>query len=583
MLQLLTVRNLALVEFAQLEPGPGLTVLTGETGAGKSVLVSALGLIVGGRASADAIRSGADEAEVEALFSVPPSGTLHRRLEAAGIAHEGELLVRRTVGSRSRAYLNGRLATVSMLQDILRGVVELTSQHEHVALLDSETHIDLLDRWAGALPSSKKVAYHYGEVEGYRRLLASIDEDEATRVQREDFLRFALDELIQLDPQLGETEALEVERERLRRCEELQEGLHQALIRLGGDEGVESSVVEALGGAQSRLERLAGIDPELAPLAETAARLLAEADELTREVRGMTRRGETDPERLTQVEDRLDALRRLQRKYGGSEDAVLAARRRMEEELDQIEHEDVRRTDLLAALEAEQAALREAARELSGIRRARAPALAQAIGKELKDLHMADGRLEFELIGLSEPGPGGQEAVELRFSAHSGEPLRPLRKVASGGELSRLMLAIKQVQSEGSEVAVQVFDEVDAGLGGGAAEALGAKLQAASQAGQVLCITHLAQVAARAHTQILVEKRKEGERVTTGVRRLEREARVEELARMLGAKVTSKSRSLAKELLLRAQMPQSAEEPDEAALGGGSRVRRGRSKRTSTR
>jgi DNA repair protein RecN (Recombination protein N) len=555
MLQLLTVRNLALVDSVQLELGPGLTILTGETGAGKSVLMSALSLVLGGRASSESVRAGAGEAEVEALFEVRPGGLLDERLEAVGIEHDGELVVRRVVqGNRSRAFVNGRLATVGMLQDILRGAVEVTSQHENVALLEPDRHVTLLDRWAGTVGLRQRVAVHHGEVQGYRRLLASLDEDDAARAQREDFLRYALEELRALDPQPGETDALQRERERLRRSEELRTGLAEAELALCGGDADEASALGLFGRAQARLERLAEIGEPFSEVAETAARLGAELDELVRGVQALARRVDEDPGRLDEVEERLDALRRLQRKYGGSEEAVEAARRRMEEELDHIEHEDVRRADLQSALEAERRALQEHAARLTEARTQAAPRLAAAIREHLGALHMADCQLEFSVAPLPEPGPRGAESVELTFAAHATEPLRPLRKIASGGELSRLLLALKRVETEDEGVVLQAFDEVDAGLGGDAAEALGAMLQAVSQRGQVLCITHLPQVAARADAHCKVEKATRGGRVVTDVRQLDASARVEELARMLGAKVTPKSRSLAKELLERASV-----------------------------
>lgn len=556
---MLSVRHLALVDQLQLDLEPGLNVLTGETGAGKSILINALSLVLGGRASADIVQQGADQAVVEALFVVHPEGELAGRLEAAGISvPDGELLVRRTVGGgRGRVHLNGQLATVAMLQDVLRGVVDITSQHEHVSLLESERHLDLLDRWGEHLQLRAKVEQAHAAVARLQAERRDIDADESVRAQREDYLRFAIDELRQLDPSSGELEELEREREILKHRDRILSARAEAEALLYGDEG---SSVETMGAALRALTAVSEHDPQSRAWAGWMERSIAEMEELVRELRSGLEAPD-DPGRLDEVEERVHALRKVARKHGGTIEGALQALQAMERELETMEGRDARRDALQAELTEAARVHQEVAKALSGARARSARRFAAALERELQELGMGGTRLAFALRPLDEPGPRGAESVELMASTNPGEPERPLRRVASGGELSRLLLAIKQVQAERGGIQTFVFDEVDTGIGGKVADVLGEKLREVAERGQVLCVTHLAQVAAHAETHFVVEKSTTNKRTRSSVRRLAPEGRVDELARMLGS-TTAKGVSLAEELMAGAARRRAGARPD---------------------
>jgi DNA repair protein RecN (Recombination protein N) len=564
MLTHLSIQNLALVERIELTMGPGLNVLTGETGAGKSVLVGALSMILGGRAQTDVIRTGADEAIVEALFEVPSGSPLARRLAEAGVeAPDGALVVRRTISrsGRGRVLLNGQMATVGMLAAVLRGAVDLTSQHEHVTLLDPDQHLDIVDAYGGHGGLREAVAEAHAEVQGYRAALEGLELDEAEKARREDYLRFALDEIQAVAPTPGEAEGLEAERKRLRSSHDLVEGVQRAESTLYSEEG---AVVDAVGRVQRELVRLAQLDDRLGGLSASASSVLAELEDLARGLSRYQAGLEAEPGRLDAVEERLEQLRRLSRKYGGSLEAVVKAQAEMAVELDTLEHDEARRADLSAALEVALARRAQAAVVLTAAREKAIRGLAKAIQRELADLSMGGTRVEVQLSPLVEPGPRGAEGAELLISPNPGEPLRPMRKSASGGELSRILLAIKQVLADTTPVGTYVFDEIDTGIGGKVAEVLGAKLKAVARGTQVLAVTHLPQVAAYADLHFQVVKGEEGGRTVTRVHPLAEPERIEELARMLGGvRITERTRGLAQELRGRGSgaIPSHAEVP----------------------
>lgn len=556
MLRTLSVANLALVERIELDLGPGLNVLTGETGAGKSILVGALSLVLGGRAQADAIRAGAPEAVVEALLSFGPRHRLAEQLEAYGVeADGGELVVRRVVSrhGRSRVLLNGQLATVSMLQSVLRGGVDLTSQHEHVTLLDSAQHLLILDAFGELGRLRQDVERAYEDVFGYRTSLEALDVDQSDKARREDYIRFALEEIASVDPQPGELEELEAERRRLRSAHELAAGVRAAEGTLYADEG---AVVERVGRVQKELVRLAGFDERLSALTATASGVLAELEELARELGRYGRGVQADPSRLETIDDRVAQLRRLIRKHGGSLEAVLEARTELERELDSLEHEEVRRADLLELLGVAEARLRTAALELSAARQRVKVSLRKSVMAGLRALSMEKTRFEVALTPVDSPGPRGAETVEFLLAANPGEPPRPLRRTASGGELSRVLLAVKRALRDRSEVSTYVFDEIDSGIGGAVADVLGKQLAEVARSSQVVVVTHLPQVAAHADHHFRVFKRVVGDRSVSQVEPLSGARRVEELARMLGGvAITDTTRALAEELIAQAAEP----------------------------
>lgn len=550
MLLELSIENLALVERIDIAFGRGLNVLTGETGAGKSVLLNALSIVLGGRASTDVIRTGADAAVVEALFDVPADSELFARLRRREIELEGEELVVRRVISRTgkgKTTINGQLVTLSMLAEAMRGIVDLTGQHEHVTLLDPDGHLAIVDAYGELDALRAEVAASHAEVVGYRTALDALVMDEAEKARREDYLRFALEEIESIDPKPDEIEALEQERKRLRNSAELAAGVRRTEGSLYSDDG---AIIEVVGRVQNELQRLSRLDDRLAPLSGSASSVLAELEDLARQLARYQGALSSDPERLQGVEDRLEALKKLTRKYGGTIEAALKERERMAEELEGLEHEEARRADLSAALEAEIERRKERALALSAQRHKVVRALEMAVQAQLAQLCMEKTKLAVELRPLPEIGARGAETAEIMISPNPGEPLRPLRRIASGGELSRILLAIKHVLADRSEVGTYVFDEIDTGIGGAVADVLGQKLRDVARDHQVVCVTHLPQVAAHADVHFRVQKAEADGRTSTSVRTLDEADRIEEMARMLGGqKITERTRSLAREML----------------------------------
>jgi DNA repair protein RecN (Recombination protein N) len=556
----LRIRNLAVVEEIDLELGPGLHALTGETGAGKSIVLGALALLAGGRASADVVRDGAGEALVEAVLDTSRAPDLEAALRERGFEVEDHALIAaRSVSreGRSRAWLAGRLVPVAALAELLGDRLEISSQHESQGLRRPESHGRLLDAFGGTLDLRERVRRGYASLRAAQQERAQLEAAALERARQADFLAFQRSELEAAALEPGELDALGAEHARLVHASELRAEAGAAAAALAGDptRDEDTGAVERVESAARRLEPLAAVDAALGPLVE---RLRAASVELVDVARELERYGdavEVDPERLARVEERLALLERLRRKYGRSEAELFATRERVVAELAALAGGDER----LRALEAEEPALRAAlaadAAALGAGRAKAAKRLARELEESLARLDLPDARIEVALEPVAaEPGlpcgPAGAEQVELRFSANAGEAPRALRRVASGGELSRVFLAIKNALRSAESGAVLVFDEVDAGVGGRAADRIGALLAELGAAHQVLCITHWPQIAAAAATQLRVVKRTHEGRTTTRVERLDAEQRVEELARMAGgARVGDATRAHARELL----------------------------------
>jgi len=561
MLTTLRIAGIAIVDELEVRFGPGLHVLTGETGAGKSLLVDALHLVLGGRTSAEVLREGAEEASVEALFELPAGHPVLGRLEAAGLpCPEGpgpvELLVRRTVArsGRSRAFLNGSLVTATMLERLLRGLVDLSGQHEHVSLLDPGSHLGLLDAAAGTVgPPGEADSLLARYRDGYRELAARIREregllaDEGERARRADYLAFQLRELEAADPCPGEDEALEQERRVLAASERLRDAARAAEALAYGEEG---SASERIGRAVRSLGEAAATDPRLAGPLQLLRSAAAEAEEAGRELGRYADGLGGDPERLQQIEERLDLLRTLSRKHGGSLAAALARRAAMREELAAASGGGERIEALAREIAERGPAVAALAAELSSARREAAGRFGRRVQRELEALAMGRCRVEVAFLppeggveqGGVSLGPDGAEQAEIRIAPNPGEAARPLARIASGGELSRLLLAMKRATMRTDPVPTYVFDEVDAGIGGAVAEAVGRLLAEVSRGRQVICVTHLPQVAAFADRHHRVEKRVAAGRTTARVVALEgAEERRREVARMLAGLSVSES------------------------------------------
>lgn len=560
MLRYLRVTNFAILSDVSIELGHGLCVLTGETGAGKSLIVEAVNLLRGGRASADIPRAGASEAVVEAIFEVPDdlrsrirdvlaAGGLPTALDEAEATADdapAEVVVRRVIqrGGRSRTYVNGALTTATRLAELGAWLVDLSGQHQHQGLVDPSRHRAILDAFAGDPAAVATMTSTWAELAAIDRQLAEHGGDERSRSDRADYLRYQLEELDAARPLAGEDEQLDAERTRLMATAELESGTRAAVESIYGDDGA----VDQLSAAARELDKLAKIDAELAaPLRQIhEARVLAE--DAAGDLRHYADRIEGDPERLAQVDDRLELLRRLCRKHGGRLDEVIARGVELRAELDGLSSRDARLEALSAARAPALAACERAAAALTQQRALAAARLSREVGASLAELGMGSARLEVAM-GRRELGPTGADDVEIQLQANKGEELRPLAKVASGGELSRIMLALKLALRRADEVATYVFDEVDSGIGGTTAHAVGALIRAVSQHRQVLCVTHLPQIAAQADGHYHVAKVEIAGRTETVVKKLTTAARKDELARMLGGAATTRARAHAAELL----------------------------------
>ncbi|HET6436750.1 MAG TPA: DNA repair protein RecN [Anaeromyxobacter sp.] len=572
MLTTLRISGFAVVDAVEVQFGPGLNVLTGETGAGKSILVNALHLVLGGRMSAEVLREGAEEAVVEALFELPEGHPAFARLGLDGVLGP-ELLVRRVVsrGGRGRAFVNGTLCTVSMLEAGLRGLVDISGQHEHVSLLDPGVHLQLLDSFLGQLRGGEEALLSARYRAAYAALAALVRERDALaakaeeRARRAEYLGYQLRELEACGARPGELSELEGERRVLLSAERLKAAARGAEGLAYGEEG---SAAERAGQAVRSLCEVATLDPRLSGPLGLLRSAAVELEEAGRELGRYAEAVGGDAERLAAVDDRLEGLRALSRKHGGSLEAALSRRDAMREELQGIGGGDERLAELsgrIAPLEEEVLAL---AGELSRARAEAARHFAAAVEVELGDLAMGRCRIEVALPspeeGIEVSGrrlsPGGAERAEIRIAPNPGEPARPLAKIASGGELSRMLLAVKRVLARCDPVATYVFDEVDAGIGGAVAESMGRALADVSRGRQVLCVTHLPQVAAFADRHHLVEKVVYAGRTKVKVLPLEEEeSRRREVARMMaGLTVTPSALEHAGSLIAAARLPRAA-------------------------
>jgi DNA repair protein RecN (Recombination protein N) len=564
MLVTLQVRDLAIIDEVEVTFGQGLNVVTGETGAGKSILIDALSLVMGARASAgDIVRTGATQAEVTAVFSVPGDDARRARFEEAGLAWDDELVVRRIVGNertggRSKAYLNGRMVSLAQLVSLTAGLADITSQHDQQTLTDPLTHLHLLDASASLEGARGRMAKAHGAMAEATRALESVLRTLRDRADREDLLKFQAKEIDALKLVVGCEEQWAAEREKLRHASRLAEGTTAAEETLYSRDG---AVLDELGAVVDGLAKLAVVDPALSGPLELVSQARTLVQEAARELGRYGRAVRADPERLGQVEDLMQGLSRVKRKYGTTVEEVLAFRAKVGGELATLAAGEGRVAELEAAVEVTRARAETEARALSEARRAAAVKLGAAISRELETLGMGGARVVVDVAHASAGGaelvvdgarltPAGMDRVEFLIAPNRGEEPRPLRKVASGGELSRALLAIKRVLTDVGPQTFYVFDEVDAGVGGAVAEVIGQKIKQVAGRHQVLCITHLPQIAVYGDRHFVVSKREVGERTASTVRALGESERMEEVARMLGGiRVTDRTREAAAEML----------------------------------
>lgn len=546
----LRILDLAVIRDLRVRLSPGLNVLTGETGAGKSILVGALSLLLGERASSGAVRVGADRALVEGVFDLATAPGLRDLLLEHGFPdEEGLLFLRREIHreGRNRAWINGSPATTSVIGLFGRALVDLHGQHDHQTLLHADAQRDILDTLAGARTQAESVRKTHARVMELRGALASLDDRRRELEARADFVRFQMNEIRTLQPEPDEDEILEAARKKADHAEELarESGLLHAML-----DAAERSAADLLAEAAERVRKLSRLDPELEGLREQ----LEEAYHLTREA-GRTLGEyeasiEIDEGEANRIRDRLEALQRLKRKYGGSLEAVLASEAEFAAELADLEGTEVQRGTLDAELREAEASLEEQSRRLSELRRSGADRLSREVGEVLPELGMAGAVFKVALESLPEVGRHGAERVRFLASLNPGFAVDDLARIASGGELSRVMLALKSVLAREDQVPTLIFDEVDAGVGGAVGLAVAAKLAQVAIHHQVFVITHLPQVAARGSHHLRVEKGEEDGVASTALVTLTGDERVGEIARMLGGDAQSQtSRAHARELL----------------------------------
>jgi DNA repair protein RecN (Recombination protein N) len=548
----ISVENVALIEEATLELSPGLNAITGETGAGKTLLATALQLLLGGRARSEAVRAGARRATVEGTFVLPDETRSSVLEDALGdLAEEVEaedgVVLRRTLtgDGRSRCYVGGVTVPVRALASLGERMVSYHSQREQTRLTEPAEQLaildDFLDKDALKAKEERETLWH--AVERDRRELEEITASSEARLREIDFLRFQVSELEEADYSAGELADLTRERDRLRNVTDLLQATAAAAGTLSSEEG--GGAIDAVAGAVSELERAARYDEALSGLLERLGGLSAELEDVLYELRSYVDELEADPNRLEAVEDRLAALRALERKYGDVEAYLEEAQARLR----RMENLDEETAGLEARIEEGERRLGELAARISAGRQRAAEELAAKVQENLADLNLEKTTFAAELVPAP-PGPSGVERVEFVIQPNPGEPELPVRRYASGGELSRIMLAIRLAQERVEPGATYVFDEVDAGIGGETATAVGAKLRELGERNQVLTITHLPQIASEALSHVVVTKEEAGGRTITRIRRVEGEERRRELARMLSGRIDKASLAHASELLV---------------------------------
>ena len=551
MLQTLYIENIAVIEKTSIDFTGGLNVLTGETGAGKSIIIDAINAIMGQRTSRDIIRTGEKSAFVSAQFE-DVGKTAEKTLAELGFeAEDGVLVLQRTLSANGKSVckINGRPATVSMLKSLSRSLINIHGQHESYALFSPETHIDYIDSYGGCEELLNSYKEKYNDYIILSKKLSRANSDESERLREIDLLQFQTRELFDADVRPGEEEELEAERTVLINFEKISSLLNKAKLMLDGDDS--NGGIESLDIASNAIQAAAEYNDEYSGISETLTDIYYNLRDISESIADAVDNLEGDPQRLEEIEERLDLLNRLTRKYNCSVDELPELAEKAQARLEELLNYDKNRDGLIkACAEAEKQAL-DAASRLSRRRREAAKDFADRVREEMSFLNMPNVTLvpSFEETGLN---PKGTDKVELLISANPGEAPRPVAKIASGGELSRMMLAIKTVLASADEVDTLIFDEVDTGISGSAAEKVGLKLREVSGSCQVLCVTHQAQIAALADTHLLISKQVDGGRTFTAVAPLSRDERVKELARIIGGvNITQAALSHAEDMLNR--------------------------------
>ncbi len=555
MLTQLRIRDFAIVGELELELAAGMTAVTGETGAGKSILVDAIGLLLGGRADSSTIRHGAERADISAVFDLDALPAVRTWLTERDLDSNQECHLRRVVArnGRSRNYINGVPQPAQALRELGERLVDIHGQHEHQSLLRREAQRQLLDDYAGNQTLVMDLAERYRSWSRLRQEWRDLRQASNERDARLNILRYHLRELAALNLAEGEVAELESEQKRLAHASQLLETGQCLLAWL--NENDENTVAGRLHQSLRELDALSRLDARLTPVGELLNAALIQVQEASSELRSYVQALDLDPGHLTQVDQRLTAAYQLARKHRVDVGELPALRARFEAELDGLEHSETRLDELQQAAKTARAAYQACAGPLSERRTAAARELSERVSQALAGLGMPGGHFSIALERLEKPAAGGLETAEFLVSANPGQPLRPLSKVVSGGELSRISLAIQVITARAARIPTLIFDEVDTGIGGGVAEVVGRQLRTLGSNRQVLCVTHLPQVAAQAHQQLKVEKRTDGETTHTGVQMLETGERIVEIARMLGGlELTANTLAHAQEMVEKAAL-----------------------------
>lgn len=544
MLLELQVKNLALIEQAQVEFGEGLNILTGETGAGKSIIIGSVNMALGGKASKDSIRQGAGSAYIELLFSVG-SDAQREALKAMEIfpAEDGTLIIsRKILPARSVSKINDETVTTAKLRQVTALLMDIHGQHEHQSLMDIHKHLEILDAYGkGKIASWKeKIRQEYQEYRKLKEKLSSMDTGQEDRLREADFCRFEIENIEEAALKEGEEEELTARYRKLSHVQRIMEALSSAYEALEGD---------SLGRAVRDVDQVAGFDEDLAPIRDQLLDLEALSNELGRSIQEYMDGCQFEESEFRQIEERLDVIRGLQAKYGPTIAQVFKVLEEKKKRLEELENYDEIREELKRKVSEAEKVLAEDCEQLSAIRKAAGKILAEKIKESLIDLNFLEVEFVMEFRRLDHYTIEGFDEAEFLISTNPGQPVRPLKAVASGGELSRIMLAIKTVLADTDEIPTLIFDEIDTGISGRTAQKVSEKLKEISRTHQVICITHLPQIASMADSHFEIAKSIKGKETVTNIRRLGREESIDELARLLGgAEITEAVRKNAKEM-----------------------------------
>ncbi len=543
MLRELGIKNLAIIDDLRVRFESGFNVLTGETGAGKSIIVDSLGLALGSRAQSDLIRSGEKEAVVQAYFEI--EGVIE--FPDIGIDVSDGLILRRSISAtgKSRAYINDTMVSLQSLAEAGKSLVDIHGQHEHQRLMSVDRHRFLLDSYGKLEDDRKKAGFLYNEVQVLKKEETNLRQKVKERAHRLDLLRFQINEIDAAFLKPGEKNVLTEERTILSNMSRLNELTETAYSMIYGSEG---SCIERLSSVIAKVREMSSVDHSVSDMLNMLESTLPPIEDAAISLRGYKDRYDLEPERLAEVEERLELIKKLEKKYGEGVETVISYRDEAEKELKGIELTDERLDSIEAELKKKEDMLLSASLSLSEKRKKVANKMEALVKNELKELAFSNAEFLID-IRQEALSPHGLDKVEFLFSANPGEPPRPLAKIASGGELSRVMLALKTILADFDSIPVLIFDEVDAGIGGKTAENVGKKLKMISTKHQVLCTTHLPQIASKGDSHLKIEKRQKNERVYVEVRELKGRERLDEIARMLSGKITDVSLKHAKELI----------------------------------